>query len=77
MPDDISIVGFDNFINESFPQIGITTYAIKIREMAGRAIHILLHKLENPDYKTGVYMIDGEFIERDSAKRIGEEVPFI
>jgi LacI family transcriptional regulator/LacI family purine nucleotide synthesis repressor len=77
VPDDISIVGFDNFINESFPQIGITTYAIKIREMAGRAIHILLHKLENPDYKTGVYMIDGEFIERDSAKRIGEEVPFI
>lgn len=77
VPEDVSIVGFDNFINESFPKIGITTYAINIREMARRAIHILLHKLENPDYNTGVYMIDGEFIERESARQIGPPVPFI
>ncbi len=77
VPEDVSIVGFDNFINEPFPKIGITTYAINIKEMARRSIHILLHKLENPDYHTGVYMIDGEFIERESAKKIGPPVPFI
>lgn len=77
VPDDISVVGFDNFINETFPKIGITTYAINTKEMARRCIHILLHKLENPEYSTGVYMIDGKFIERESAGRIGPPVPFI
>ncbi len=77
VPEDVSVVGFDNFINEAFPQIGITTYEINTKEMAGRAVHILLHKLENPEYSTGVYMIDGRFIERESARRIGPSVPFI
>ncbi len=77
VPDDVSVAGFDNFINEPFPKIGITTYAINIREMARRSVHILLHKLENPDYSTGVYMIDGKFIERQSTKKIGPPIPFI
>lgn len=77
VPGDISIVGFDNFINEPFPKIGITTYEINTKEMAKRSIHILLHKLENPTYRTGVYMIDGKFIERESVRRIGMPVPFV
>jgi len=77
VPEDVSVVGFDDFINEYFPKIGITTYAINIREMAKRSIHILLHKLDNPDYCTGVYMVDGKFIERESARQIGPPVPFI
>lgn len=77
VPQDVSVVGFDNYINEPFPKIGITTYAINTREMARRAIHILIHKLDNPDYSTGVYMIDGRFIERESARQIGPPVPFV
>lgn len=77
VPDDVSVAGFDNFIHEPFPKIGITTYAINMKEMAGKAIHILLHKLENPKYSTGVYMIAGRFIERESTKKIGLPVPFI
>lgn len=77
VPDDVSVVGFDNFVNEPFPEVGITTYAIDLREMSRRSIHILLHKLENPDYSTGVYMIAGQFIERGSVRRIGPPVPFI
>lgn len=77
VPGDVSIVGFDNFINEPFPKIGITTYEINTKEMAKRSIHILLHKLENPDYSTGVYMIDGRFVERESVVRAGMPVPFV
>ncbi len=77
VPEDVSVAGFDNFIDEPFPKIGITTYAINLKEMAGRAVHILLQKLENPEYHTGVYMIDGRFIERESTKKIGAPVPFI
>ncbi len=77
VPEDISVVGFDNYMNEPFAQIGITTYAIDTKKMAKRAIHVLLHKLENADYSMGICLIDGTFIERESACRIGPPVPFL
>lgn len=77
VPGDVSVVGFDNYVTESYDRIGITTYAINIREMTRRVIHIAIHKLENPDYSTGVYMIGGRFIERESAVRVGPPVPFV
>ena len=76
-PDDISIVGFDNYVAGEFGQSGITTYEIHTKEMANRAVHILLHKLENLNYSTGMFMLPGTFIERDSVKKIGAPVPFI
>ena len=77
VPEDISVVGFDNFQADLFNQIGLTTYAINIRDMTRRVVHIILRKLENPDYSTGVYMIAGRFIERESARRVGPPVPFV
>ena len=77
VPEDISVVGFDNFLTEPYNQIGITTYAINTGEMAKRVIHIAIHKLENSEYSAGVYMIAGRFIERESVKRVGPPVPFV
>lgn len=77
VPEDISVVGFDNFVTERFGEVGLTTYEIKIKEMARRAVHILTHKLNNSNYSTGMFMLPGTFIERNSVKRIGPEVPFI
>ena len=77
VPDDISVVGFDNFQSGFLNPIGMTTYAINTREMTQRVVHIAIHKIENPDYSTGVYMIAGKFIERESARRVGPPVPFV
>lgn len=77
VPEDISVVGFDNFVTERFQDIGLTTYEINTKEMARRAVHIMMHKLNNIDYSTGVFMLPGKFIERDSVKRIGPEIPFV
>ncbi len=77
VPEDVSLAGFDNYLGDPLFQTGITTYAINTREMARRAIHILVHKLREPDYSTGVYMIDGTFIERESVRRIGPPIPFV
>lgn len=76
VPDDVSVVGFDNYVTDQFAGIGITTYEIDTREMAKRAVHIMVHKIENINYSTGVFMLPGRFIERCSAKRIGPSVPF-
>lgn len=77
VPEDISVVGFDNFQSGFLNQIGMTTYAINTREMTRRVVHIAIHKIENPDYSTGVYMIAGKFIERESARQVGPPVPFV
>lgn len=77
VPDDVSVVGFDNYVTDQFAGIGITTYEIDTREMAKRAVHIMVHKIENMNYSTGVFMLPGKFIERCSAKRIGPSVPFV
>lgn len=77
VPGDVSVVGFDNFVTERFQDVGLTTYEINTKEMARRAVHILTHKLNNSNYSTGMFMLPGRFIERDSVSRIGPEVPFI
>lgn len=36
--------------------IGITTYEINIGEMATRAVHIMIHKMQNASYSAGVFL---------------------
>ena len=77
VPEDVSVVGFDNFQIDTLERIGLTTYAIDTKDMSKRVVQIIVHKLNSPGYSTGVYMIAGRFIERESAKRIGPPRPFV
>lgn len=77
VPNEISVVGFDNFVTDQFAGIGITTYEINTKEMAKRAVHILIHKIEDSGYTSGMFMLPGTFLERESAKRIAAPVPFV
>lgn len=77
VPGDVSVVGFDNFEYDQEADIGITTYEINIGEMAKRAVHIMLHKMQNALYSAGVFSIQGKIIERESVKKIGKSVPYV
>lgn len=77
VPEDISVVGFDNYVEDQLTDIGLTTYEIDTKEMADRAVHIIIHKCRNAAYTSGVFMLAGKFIERASAVRIGRPVPFV
>ena len=77
VPNDISVAGFDNYIPDQFGSVGLTTYEINTKEMAKRTVHIILHKLRNDNYSTGIFMLPGKFVERDSVKQIGSPVPFV
>ena len=68
---------FDNYVSGQFSGVGLTTYEIDTREMADRAVHIILKKCRDAAYTTGVYMLAGKFIERESARRVGPPVPFV
>ena len=75
VPEDISIVGFDNYLQVPRPDLVLTTYEINSRVMGSRAAHIILHKLQNAGYTAGIFIIPGRFVKGGSAIRIGEPVP--
>ncbi len=84
VPSDISVAGFDNYVNridsyvlETLEDAGLTTYEINMKEMAKRTIHIMLHKLDNANYTTGMFVLPGRLIERGSVKRKGKGIQFI
>ena len=77
VPEDVSVVGFDNYLNEQIVGVSLTTYAIDTKAMANRAVHIIEHKIRNANYSTGIFTLGGKFIEGDTAKRIAEPVPAV
>lgn len=77
VPEDISVAGFDNFMDVQLLGTGITTYEINLRGMARRAVHILTRKIENPEYYSGMCVIAGKFIPKGSVRQIGFPVPFV
>ncbi len=66
VPEDISVVGFDNYLMPGLCDIGITTYAVDIPEMARMAVRVLLGKLVGQPYRSGLQMTDGYMVEKDS-----------
>jgi len=70
VPDDISVVGFDNFIYPGICDIGITTYDPNIKGMAQKSISVLLDKMNNIKSKSRVSVIGGEIVYKESVRRI-------
>lgn len=70
VPEDISVVGFDNYIHPSVCNVGITTYAVDIKEMAKKAINIMTRKMSGEHYKQGIAIVEGHMVIKDSVKQI-------
>lgn len=77
VPEDISVVGFDNYTYDEITDYGITTYEINQKSMVNKAVHVLTHHMMNSGYSNGISYIPGRFIERGSAAKEGEPVPFV
>ncbi len=70
VPDDVSVVGFDNYINPALCDIGITTYAVDIGEMARCAVLALSKQMLGDPYRPGMQITDGYIVEKQSVKNI-------
>lgn len=66
VPEDISVTGFDNFLFPGLCDIGITTYEVDIKEMARKSISILMKKINRQSNKTGIHIIEGSLIRKES-----------
>lgn len=70
VPEDVSVVGFDNYLYPSICSLGITTYEIDIKEMARRTINKLIKKMSGENYKPGIFIVDGHMVVKESVKRV-------
>lgn len=66
IPEDISVVGFDNFIQPGLCDVEITTYEADITEMARQAIHILLGKMKGESHKKAITVVNGRMVMKES-----------
>lgn len=74
VPQDISVVGYDNYIYPGMCDVEITTYEVDIKEMARRAVHTLIKKISGEDYRHRVYIVEGQLVIKGSVKDIGNRV---
>ena len=70
VPEDISVVGFDNYIHPSVCNVGITTYEVDIKEMIRKAINNLIKKMSGEHYKQGIRIVEGRMVIKDSVKKL-------
>lgn len=74
VPEDVSVVGFDDFIYARLCDPMLTTFKIDLDMMSEEAANAMIKKIQNHDYRIGRKVISGEIIIRDSVidKNLGE-----
>ncbi len=70
VPEDISVVGFDNYIYPGICDVEITTYEVDQTEMAMQAVRILLKRMDNEPCRYGTHVVEGRLVVKKSVKAI-------
>ena len=70
VPEDISVVGYDNYIYPGLCNVHITTYEVDFMAMARRTVKTLLSKLNHESYTPGVHIVEGHIVVKESVKKI-------
>ena len=70
VPEDISVVGFDNYVFPGMCDVKITTYGVDSYEMGRNAILNLIRKISKERYRHGIMILEGHMIEGESVKRV-------
>lgn len=70
VPEDISVVGYDDFVEQPSEEIALTTYQVNTDEMIDRCIHIIEERAKNKNYRRGTTIVYGKLVVRDTVRRI-------
>ncbi len=66
VPEDISVVGYDNYTVSNICIPAITTVEVDLDKMAAEAVSLITEKLADPGFSGGRKMISGSLIVKDS-----------
>lgn len=70
VPEDISVVGYDNYLFPGLCDIKLTTYGVDSYEMGRNAVLNLIRKISGERYRQGIMILEGHMIEGESVKKI-------
>lgn len=70
IPDDCSVVGFDNDIFSTLCEPKLTTVEVNMPEMARVAAKFMIKKVTNKSSSFGRVLIKGKIIRRESVKKL-------
>ena len=72
IPEDISVVGYDDLLDEHPFLNTLTTYHVDLNRMSKEAVRMLMGKILNESEGVEIHQIDGRIVERASVKDIGK-----
>ncbi|MHB8128552.1 MAG: substrate-binding domain-containing protein [Mobilitalea sp.] len=70
VPEEISVVGFDNYIFASLSSPRLTTVEVDVEMMAETAVSAVMRKIQGDSRSLGRKVISGNLILRESVKQI-------
>lgn len=70
VPDDVSVVGYDNYLISEISDPQITTINVDAGEMADLAVSTILDRISEPKSPTRIQIIDGKLVYKSSVKKI-------
>ena len=70
VPQDVSVVGYDNYQPPGLCDIRITTYEVNMAEMAKQTVKNLIRKISGEPYRQGVIIVDGRIVYKDSVNEM-------
>lgn len=70
VPEDCSIIGFDNDIYATITNPQLTTVEVDIDEMVKQAVRLIVRKVQGKNKRYGRTSVKGNIIKRDSVKEL-------
>jgi LacI family transcriptional regulator/LacI family purine nucleotide synthesis repressor len=70
VPEDFSVVGYDNFIFPGTCDVEITTYEVDMPVMVKKTVEVLNKLMRNEDFSSKTQMITGHLVEKNSVREL-------
>ncbi len=68
VPEDVSVVGFDNYLPIGMEQDKITSYEVDKERMAQLCVKSLIRKIKRKKYTSGIQIVTGKIIEKKTVR---------
>lgn len=69
VPEDVSVVGFDNFLPVGMESEQITTYGVDMERMAETCVKSLIKKIKHKKYVEGIQIVTGRMVLKKTVRK--------
>ncbi|MBR0133097.1 MAG: LacI family DNA-binding transcriptional regulator [Lachnospiraceae bacterium] len=66
VPEDIAVVGYDDYADNVLPGVSLTTYHVNTEEMINQCIRVIENKDNEPEGRKGIMIIPGRLVVRET-----------